>query len=106
MITIRNISQDKSKDNLHDSSHTDIKIKSMAIDYKYFYDMDYIKFHSRLHSSKFKINKIGGTRFIYSKDTIRKTCKNLDRFLHDYECTSNTDINIHALAKYYERWGR
>ena len=102
MITIREISENKNKFN--DRIRITTTIKSVAIDFKDFYDMDYIRFHSGISrcSSRFELNKRHGIRYANCKETIRGI-KGIDLFLHDYEYTA-TGTSIPALSKYFERW--
>ena len=104
MITIRDIS--KNKNELNDRIRITTTIKSIAINFKDFYDMDYIRFHSGRHSSRFKLTKRNG--IIHApckKSTLWGNQRWRDVSLHDYKYTT-TDLSIPALSKYYERYRR
>lgn len=109
MISIRKISKtrNKRKGGLHITNTIESNtIRSMAIDSKYFYDMNYIRFQSgkcssSKYSSRFKFDKRDGISYVRCKDTIRRT-KGISINLHDYAYTATGD-SIPALSKYLER---
>ena len=104
MISIRKISKNRNKrkggiriTNTIESN----TIRSMAMNSKYFYDMDYIRFQSDKYSSGFKLDKRDGIGYVRCKDTLR-IMEGISIYLHDYEYTATRD-GIPALSKYLER---